>query len=85
MITSTPMDSHFDNQQYIPLAGWNGTCPWKPPESVSDLIHDEPDFYDVSLTDGFNLPIAIEAINGSMVIVAVLVVKMIWGIVVHQS
>ncbi|AET04458.1 pathogenesis-related thaumatin family protein [Medicago truncatula] len=30
---------------------------------VSDLIHDEPDFYDVSLTDGFNLPIAIEAIK----------------------
>jgi len=43
----------------------NCTGPGNPPATIADFSLGEPDFYDVSLVDGFNLPIAIKAINGS--------------------
>jgi len=47
---------------------WKSTC-----KTIADFTLCDPDFYGVSLVDGFNLPIAIKAINGSVVIVAQLV------------
>ncbi|KAK3018464.1 hypothetical protein RJ639_004124, partial [Escallonia herrerae] len=37
----------------------------EPPVSLAEFTLASPDFYDVSLVDGFNLPISIKAVNGS--------------------
>ncbi|KAF9599913.1 hypothetical protein IFM89_001859 [Coptis chinensis] len=36
----------------------------KPPSSLAEFTLASPDFYDVSLVDGFNLPLTVKAING---------------------
>ncbi|XP_043705139.1 pathogenesis-related protein 1C-like [Telopea speciosissima] len=56
----------------------NGTCqtgscgttlkckaPGKPPASLAEFTLALPDFYDVSLADGFNLPVTVTPINGT--------------------
>lgn len=43
----------------------NCTDPGSPPATIADFTLGEPDYYDVSLVDGFNLPIAIRAVNGT--------------------
>ncbi|XP_057738037.1 pathogenesis-related thaumatin-like protein 3.5 [Arachis stenosperma] len=45
----------------------NCTGPGTPPSTIAEftLGDGKPDFYDVSLVDGFNLPIAVKAVNGS--------------------
>ncbi|KAH1236978.1 Thaumatin-like protein [Glycine max] len=43
----------------------NCTGPGSPPATSADFTLGEPDFYDVSLVDGFNLPIVVKAINGT--------------------
>lgn len=42
----------------------NCTGPGNPPATIADFTLGEPDFYDVSLVDGFNLPIVIEPLHG---------------------
>lgn len=55
----------------------NGTCqtgscgnsikcsgPGNPPASIAEFTLGQPDFYDVSLVDGFNLPLVVTPING---------------------
>ncbi|XP_062177108.1 pathogenesis-related thaumatin-like protein 3.5 [Alnus glutinosa] len=42
----------------------NCTSPGNPPASLAEFSLGEVDFYDVSLVDGFNLPIVVKAING---------------------
>ncbi|XP_016512056.1 pathogenesis-related thaumatin-like protein 3.5 [Nicotiana tabacum] len=55
----------------------NGTCqtgrcgtglkcnePGQPPASIAEFTLGETDFYDVSLVDGFNLPIVVKPVNG---------------------
>ncbi|XP_004292680.1 PREDICTED: thaumatin-like protein-like [Fragaria vesca subsp. vesca] len=37
----------------------------KPPASLAEFTLAQPDFYDVSLVDGFNLPLTITPVNGS--------------------
>ncbi|XP_030475711.1 pathogenesis-related thaumatin-like protein 3.5 isoform X2 [Syzygium oleosum] len=41
----------------------NCTGPGTPPVSIAEFTLGEPDYYDVSLVDGFNLPIVIKALN----------------------
>lgn len=36
----------------------------KPPATLAEFTLASPDFYDVSLVDGFNLPLSVKAING---------------------
>lgn len=43
----------------------NCTGPGNPPATIADFTLGELDFYDVSLVDGFNLPIIIRAMNGT--------------------
>lgn len=43
----------------------NCTRPSDPPNSIAEFTLGEPDFYDVSLVDGFNLPIVISPIKGN--------------------
>ncbi|KAK2995588.1 hypothetical protein RJ640_000064, partial [Escallonia rubra] len=40
------------------------TTSYEPPVSLAEFTLASPDFYDVSLVDGFNLPMSIKAING---------------------
>ncbi|CAI9770117.1 unnamed protein product [Fraxinus pennsylvanica] len=55
----------------------NGTCqtggcgsklkctgPGQPPASIAEFTLGDPDYYDVSLVDGFNLPIVVKPVNG---------------------
>ena len=43
----------------------NCTGPGSPPATIADFTLGEIDYYDVTLVDGFNLPIAIRAVNGT--------------------
>ncbi|OIW18083.1 hypothetical protein TanjilG_08553 [Lupinus angustifolius] len=43
----------------------NCTDPGTPPATIADFTLGEPDFYDVSLVDGFNLPLLVRAVNGT--------------------
>jgi len=43
----------------------NCTGPGSPPATSADFTLGEPDFYDVSVVDGFNLPIVVKPVNGS--------------------
>ncbi|KAJ1386135.1 Thaumatin family [Sesbania bispinosa] len=43
----------------------NCTGPGSPPATIADFTLGEPDYYDVSLVDGFNLPIVVKAVNGT--------------------
>ncbi|XP_047173325.1 pathogenesis-related thaumatin-like protein 3.5 isoform X1 [Vigna umbellata] len=43
----------------------NCTGPGTPPATIADFTLGEPDFYDVSLVDGFNLPVTVKAVNGT--------------------
>lgn len=43
----------------------NCTGPGSPPATIAEFTLGEPDYYDVSLVDGFNLPISVKAVNGS--------------------
>ncbi|KAJ1419956.1 Thaumatin family [Sesbania bispinosa] len=43
----------------------NCTDPGSPPATLAEFTLGETDFYDVSLVDGFNLPITIKPVNGS--------------------
>ncbi|KAL5564013.1 hypothetical protein UlMin_033760 [Ulmus minor] len=42
----------------------NCTGPGSPPASIAEFTLGDLDFYDVSLVDGFNLPIVVKATNG---------------------
>lgn len=42
----------------------NCTGPGSPPASIAEFTLGETDFYDVSLVNGFNLPIVVKPING---------------------
>lgn len=42
----------------------NCTGPGRPPTSIAEFTLGEPDFYDVSLVSGFNLPLVVVPING---------------------
>ncbi|KAI5602943.1 hypothetical protein BDE02_01G187100 [Populus trichocarpa] len=53
----------------------NCTGPSNPPNTIAEFtLGDDVDFYDLSLVDGYNLPIVISPINGKE-IVALLVAK----------
>ncbi|KAK3039176.1 hypothetical protein RJ639_026709 [Escallonia herrerae] len=40
------------------------TASGEPPASLAEFTLASPDFYDVSLVDGFNLPMSVKAVNG---------------------
>ncbi|XP_015893676.2 pathogenesis-related thaumatin-like protein 3.5 [Ziziphus jujuba] len=42
----------------------NCTGPGSPPATIADFTLGDTDFYDVSLVDGFNLPIVVKPLNG---------------------
>lgn len=43
----------------------NCTVPGSPPATIAEFTLGDLDFYDISLVDGFNLPIAVQAVNGT--------------------
>ncbi|TKY71338.1 Pathogenesis-related protein 5 [Spatholobus suberectus] len=47
--------------------GTNINCmvPGSPPATIAEFTLGEPDFYDVSLVDGFNLPVTVKDVNGT--------------------
>ncbi|KAI4338215.1 hypothetical protein L6164_016559 [Bauhinia variegata] len=43
----------------------NCTSPGSPPATIAEFTLGPLDFYDISLVDGFNLPIAVQTFNGT--------------------
>ncbi|XP_028788127.1 pathogenesis-related protein 5-like [Neltuma alba] len=43
----------------------NCSAPGSPPSTLAEFALGELDYYDVSLVDGFNLPIAVQTVNGT--------------------
>ncbi|XP_054801069.1 pathogenesis-related thaumatin-like protein 3.5 [Prosopis cineraria] len=43
----------------------NCTTPGSPPTTLAEFTLGDRDFYDVSLVDGFNVPVAVQAVNGT--------------------
>lgn len=58
-------NGHGDCQTGACGTALNCTTPGKPPASIVDFNLGDVDYYDVSLVDGFNLPITVNPINGT--------------------
>ena len=58
-------NGHGDCQTGACGTALNCTTPGNPPASIADFNLGDIDYYDVSLVDGFNLPITITPMNGT--------------------